>query len=306
MNIRECTLPVYTILTQLTVGALFVIMTIRAFGSPKFGEAKTDQSIKIPVLILLATAVFAAIFAHLHISKPYLSFLVLRNLGSSWLSRELLANLLYVVSLGILVFLLLAEKLQHKKITVVGWLALAFGFATDFCMSRIYLLPSQPAWNTLLTPVSFLVTTFLLGVATVPVLFTMDQIFEESQGQQERVVHARLVDISMGKLSVLEVTLCIVMAAITYFQVAGLFSGNAAAQASLDLLLNIYQPLLIFRLVLLFVGVGWLAVVTARLNQKKPEKENFLLQVLIACLLVMVAEILGRFLFYAIHVRVGL
>ncbi len=107
-------------------------------------------------------------------------------------------------------------------------------------------------------------------------------------------------------MSVLEVTLCIIMAAITYFQIALLFSGNTAAQTSLDLLLKIYKPLLILRLVLLFVGVGWLAVVAAHTHQKKRAAENILLQDLIACLLVMVAEILGRFLFYAIHVRVGL
>ncbi len=306
MNIREWTLPVYTILTQLSVGALFVIWVIRALNSAKFGSEKTDQTIKIPILILFTTAIAAITFAHFHLSRPYLSFLALRNLKSSWLSRELLANLIYIIFLGLLLISLWLVKVRHKVNTVLGWLAILSGFIIDYCMSRIYLLPSQPAWNSLLTPASFLVTTFLLGVLTVPVLFTMDLIFKKSQGQDGQAIHAQLIDQSLGRLAVIAATLCILMATIVYFQIASLFSGNAAAQISLNLLLNIYQPLLIIRLALLFIGVGWLGFVAAKHHQKKLAAESLFLQVLIACLLVMVAEILGRFLFFAIHVRIGI
>src|SRR5512144_3151616 len=98
MNVREWTLPVYTILTQLSFGALFVILVIHVLAKARFGTEKANRAIQIPGLILFATAVFAIIFAHFHISKPYMSFLALRNLESSWLSRELLANLIYILS----------------------------------------------------------------------------------------------------------------------------------------------------------------------------------------------------------------
>lgn len=306
MNIREWTLPVYTILTQLSVGALFVIWVIRTLSSAKLGAVKVDQDIKIPVLILLTTAIAAIIFAHFHLSRPYLSFLALRNLRSSWLSRELFTNLIYIICVGILLISLRLVNNRYKVNTALGWVAIMFGFATDYCMSRVYILPSQPAWNSLLTPTSFLVTTFLLGVMTVPVLLTMDLIFKKSQGQAGQVVHAQLIEASLGRLAFMAITMGILMAIINFFQSASLFSGNAAAQTSLNLLLNIYQPLLIVRLVLLFIGVGWLGVIAVQLHQKKLAAESLLLQVFIACLLVMVAEILGRFLFYAIHVRIGI
>jgi DMSO reductase anchor subunit len=306
MNIREWTLPAYTILTQLSVGALLVIWVIRALNINEFGSEKTDQAIKIPVLILFSTAIFAVIFAHFHLSKPYLSFLALRNIGSSWLSRELLANLIYVTFFGLLLTSLLSIKARNNIVSILGWLAILCGFITEFCMSRIYLLPSQPAWDSLLTPISFLITTFLLGVLTVPVLFTMDLIFKKAQGQDSAAINSQLIDRSLGKLALLAVTLCILVVTSVYLQIASLFSGNAAAQTSLDLLLNIYQPLLILRLVFLFIGAGMLSFVAARHHQRKLAAESLLLQVFITCLLVLVAEILGRFLFYAIHVRVGI
>jgi DMSO reductase anchor subunit len=98
----------------------------------------------------------------------------------------------------------------------------------------------------------------------------------------------------------------ILMSMILFFQTASLFSGDAAAQTSLNLLLKIYQPLLILRLLLLFVGIGWLSVTAERLHRRKLVIDDLLQHVFIACLLVMVAEILGRFLFYAVHVKVGI
>jgi anaerobic dimethyl sulfoxide reductase subunit C (anchor subunit) len=306
MNIREWTLPVYTVLTQLSVGALLVIMIIRTFIVARFESDKADKAIKVPVLILFSTALFAILFAHFHLSRPYLSFLALRNLASSWLSREILTNLTYLLFLGIFTLSLWRVNGLKWGRQIMAWLAVLSGLTTDFCMSRIYLLPSQPAWDSFLTPISFLITTFLLGVVTIPVLLSMDLIFKQAQGQTDQTIHLQLIDQSLGKLSVTAAGLCILTATIIYFQVASLTSGIEAARASLELLLRIYQPLLILRLVLLFIGVGWLAVGAVQMRQKQLAADNMLLRMLIACLLVMVAEILGRFLFYAIHVRVGL
>ena len=174
MNIREWTLPIYTILTQLSVGALCVTWVIRALSKAKLGAGRVDQSIKIPLFILFTTIVFAIIFAHFHLSRPFLSFLALRNIGSSWLSRELSANLIYILLVGILLYTIWSDRGSYTLKTVLGWAAIIFGLVTEYCMSRIYLLPSQPAWNSLLTPISFLATTFLLGVLTVPMLMVMD------------------------------------------------------------------------------------------------------------------------------------
>jgi len=306
MNIREWTLPVYTILTQLSVGSLLVIWVIRSWSNLKSGEDKIDRYIKIPILILLVTIVFAMMFAHFHLSRPYLSFLALRNVKTSWLSRELLSNIFYSIFVGLLLFSLWYHEERKKNISILGWVAILLGFTTDYCMSRIYLLPSQPAWNSILTPVSFLITTILLGVVTVPMLFLMDLMFKRSPALENQTEHAQLIEPSLMRFAFAAVILCILMAGINILQITSLFSGSATAQTSLNLLRDIYQPLLIIRLGLLFVGTGWLVFVSVQLNRRKLLVESLLPRVFITCLLVMIAEILGRFLFYAIHVRIGI
>ena len=161
MNIREWTLPVYTILTQLAAGALFVLWVIRTLSNSKYGREEVNRIIKIPILIILITIIAGITGAHFHLSRPYLSFLALRNFHSSWLSRELVFNLFFIFSVGCLWTLLWFVNGHNKLKTVLGWVAILFGFATEYCMSRIYLLPSQPAWNSPLTIVSFLETMLL-------------------------------------------------------------------------------------------------------------------------------------------------
>ncbi len=134
----------------------------------------------------------------------------------------------------------------------------------------------------------------------------MDLIFKKAQGQESAAINSQLIDRSLGKLALFAVTLCIIMVTIISLQIAFLFSGNAAAQASLNLLVNIYEPLLIIRLLFMFMGAGWFGYVAVRHHQIKLAAESLILQAFITCLFVMVAEIVGRFLFFAIHVRVGI
>jgi anaerobic dimethyl sulfoxide reductase subunit C len=306
MNIREWTLPVYTILTQLSTGALLFLMIIRLLRRKTFSHDDIDYSTKIPILIIFITVTVAIGFAHLHLSKPLLSFTALSNLRTSWLSRELLFNLIFILLLGAFSGSLWLTKDHFHLKTVLGWLAILAGLVTEYCMSRIYMIPSQPAWNTYLTPVSFLFTTLILGVMTVPVLLMMDLIFKKSLSLEKTSVHVQQVALSLNWLSILGIVFSICVAIIIFFQTAILFNGSPAAQASLLLLTDIYQPLFILRLVLVFIGAGWLAITSVQYYRGKILVENLLTPVFSACLFVLVAEILGRFLFYAIHVKVGL
>jgi len=306
MNIREWTLPVYTILTQLSVGALLVIWIIRIPGKRILGKDHLSETLQIPLLIAFSTSFFAIAFAHLHLSVPYRSILALRNLGSSWLSRELLSNLIYICVSGLLLYLLWFGKGKESLRTILGWFAILAGFATDYCMSRIYLIPSQPAWNSWMTSASFFLTALILGVLAVPVFFTMEIIFRKTRVQGYLEEYMYLVKKALIWLAGTAVILTCLAVVLIIFQTRSLNQTMPVLQASWDLLMQIYQPLLIIRLVLMPLGAVWLVVTAIRLYKLNIGLENLLQHVYIACLLVMVEEILGRFLFYAIHVRIGL
>jgi len=261
---------------------------------------------KIPILIIFITALFAICFAHLHLSKPFLSFTAIRNIETSWLSRELLLNIIYIILLSSLTGTLWLIKGNFKLKTILGWLTILAGFGTEYCMAHVYMIPSQPAWNTYLTPISFFLTTLLLGATTVPVLLLMDLIFKKSLVMEQTSIHTKLVEMSLNWLPFLAIGFSICIAILIFYQTAFLFGGSQAEQASLILLTDIYQPLFVLRLISMFVGVGWLGVTTGQFFRGKIQVENLLQHVFAACLLVLVSEILGRFLFYAIHVKIGI
>ena len=85
MNVREWALPVYTVLMQLSVGALFTLWMIRSRGLKHHADDVIDRIFRKPVLVVFLTIALAMIGSHYHLSRPYLSFLAVLNFGSSWL-----------------------------------------------------------------------------------------------------------------------------------------------------------------------------------------------------------------------------
>jgi hypothetical protein len=106
MNVREWALPVYTVLIQLSVGALFILWVIRARSGKSQDANDMDRIFRGPVLVILLTIILAMIGSHFHLSRPYLSFLAVLNFQSSWLSREIVFTILFFLSCGVLAYLL--------------------------------------------------------------------------------------------------------------------------------------------------------------------------------------------------------
>ena len=89
-----------------------------------------------------------------HLSDPTVSFYTITNVGTSWLSREILFVGLF--GAGLLLWL----------ITLNAWarrLAAILGLAFVYVMSRVYTIPTVPFWNSLFTYWLFLATSLLLG-----------------------------------------------------------------------------------------------------------------------------------------------
>jgi DMSO reductase anchor subunit len=177
MNLREWALPVYTILMQLAIGALFSLWVIRTLSDSKYGKEKMDQITTVPVLIIFSTIVLAMIGSHFHLSKPFLSFLAIRNFRYSWLSREIVFTIFVFIFTGLLLFMLRFGKGYHRLKLGLGWGAILAGFATVYCMASIYLLPTQIAWNSFATIISYYAVMLLLGTTSLIVILLMDLRF---------------------------------------------------------------------------------------------------------------------------------
>jgi anaerobic dimethyl sulfoxide reductase subunit C (anchor subunit) len=306
MNIREWTLPVYTIMIQLATGCLFALWVIRALASSMFGKEEMDRVIKNPLLIVFSTIVAAMIGSHFHLSKPWFSFLAVLNFQRSWLSREIVFTVIYFLSVGYLMDLQWFVDKRHTLKTIIGWIAVLLGFTTVYCMARIYLMPAQVAWNSPFTILSFYGSTFILGVMSAAAILLIDLNFSEMRKLEDLPVRVQIVQRALVWLTAFAVLAFIFIVILNIFQIELLRAGDASAQTSLTLLLGIYQPLFILRAILLVAGVGSLAITVTRMIQiKKPLKE-LMTPVYVSCMLVMIGEILGRFLFYATHARIGI
>jgi anaerobic dimethyl sulfoxide reductase subunit C (anchor subunit) len=306
MNVREWALPVYTILMQLTVGSLFVLWMIRSLANSKFSHQEIDRIIRNPIIVIAFTAVVAMIGSHFHLSKPFHSFLAVLNFKSSWLSREIVFTVLFFLTTMSLLYLTYFRVHHRRLITTLGWLAILLGTILIYCMARIYLLPTQVAWNSSTVIVSFYTTSLVLGVMAIACLMVLDLKFAEIQKTDDVSLRVEVIRYLFGGLTLMTSLLVIVRILTLYLQMHQLSQGDLIARTSLRLLLELYQPLLILRVIVLLFAAIYFATSVYRILRSQLPPQNLMLPVYLSCLLILVGEILGRFLFYATHIRVGI
>ncbi len=306
MNVREWALPVYTILMQLAVGAFFIIWLIRYLAVSKFSSQEIDRVIFNPILVIAFTIVVAMGGAHFHLSKPFHSFLALLNFRTSWLSREIAFTVLFFLTTIIVLYLVYFQPHRRILISGLGWLAIVFGFVLIYCMARIYLIPTQAAWNSPSVIISFFTTALMLGSMAIACLMMLDLKFAEIQKTDDMSLRAQVIRYSSGGLTVLTIVLAALSLGILLMQIRLLSQGYLIARTSLSLLVQIYLPLLLLRLAFLIYAPVSLGIAVIKMYTRQSTPQSLMLPVYLSCLLILVGEIIGRFLFYATHIRVGL
>ncbi|MHB8777154.1 MAG: DmsC/YnfH family molybdoenzyme membrane anchor subunit, partial [Anaerolineales bacterium] len=180
------------------------------------------------------------------------------------------------------------------------------GFILIYCMARVYLLPTQAAWNSLTVILSFYITTLLLGGMTIVCLIMLDLKFAEIQKSNDINLRLDVIRYSFAGLSLLAFVLALLNIVVTYVQIYQLQHGDITARTSLSLLLELYLPLLIMRIFLLLIASTTLGYTVYRMYKLKSTLQSMMTPVYLSCLLIFVGEIVGRFLFYATHIRIGL
>lgn len=307
MNLREWALPVYTTMMQLASGALFALWVIRAFAAKKYGHEQVDRIMDNPIVIIFLTVLVAMFGSHFHLSKPYQSFLAVLNFRTSWLSREVVFTLITSSLLFILLYLQLTTVGRWRLKTIIGWLAIITSAANIFAMSQIYLLPTQAAWDTPMTLISFYATAMLLGGVALGSLLIMDLKYSELMALYKVEVQTSIIQDALPWLGLSAVLSAALAVAGIFFQLQTLANDQIqTAKVSVQLLLELYPALLGMRLIAMLLGL--LLMIGAIIWAKRTSKSGSELfaATYVSCLMIMVGEFLGRFLFYATHIRLGL
>ena len=301
-------------------------------GGPESGGARNPgRRPPVPLVVVLAVLSAGLSAALFHLSTPLQAARAVVNFSSSWLSREIVFGSLFAGLLGALAMQewrsadwALSSPARERRApagrasanptpatsALAAWLpglTAAAGLTFLGCQVAIYLLPAQPAWNSLATPAAFGGTALRLGVLGVAAGLAVRSLAPEvvdPTARRGRMPPATLRGLALAGIAALALEFVFVP-----LHLASLTADPLpAAAASADRLTDVYGGVLLLRLGLLGAAAvalgGVLAIVR---GLARPSRQR--LTCALACGafgLVVVSEICGRFLFYAMQVRVGI
>lgn len=157
---ESVSLIIFTLLVPASVGLWLMSEMVM---SP-FGDHAVRLSLRKKVLItVLSLHTLGLAMSFTHLGSPLHAWHALRNLSSSWLSREILLAGIYFGMLALYGLLLYRFPGRNSLRKLTYEVSLGIGAALLYAMIRLYMLPVLPAWNHPATPVSLITLTVGLG-----------------------------------------------------------------------------------------------------------------------------------------------
>lgn len=150
----------FTIFAQMGAGLLFVLLGLSMMQS---GPGIAGSGNAYTALAASSLFVLSVISASWHLGNPIHAYHTIRNLKTSWLSREVLLTGI-VTCLSILLtiaFFFFAGLLILLKTAI--WITGIAAFLLIYSNARLYMIKSVPAWNKNRTLILFFSSTFILG-----------------------------------------------------------------------------------------------------------------------------------------------
>ncbi|NLL18133.1 MAG: dimethyl sulfoxide reductase anchor subunit [Clostridia bacterium] len=152
----EWPLILFTVLSQLVVGAVGTLWLLETLGKPLKGQAV--KPLVGSLVIILGGGLLISLF---HLGHPLLAFRAITNLGSSWLSREVL---LFSITLVLLVlYYMKISDAEPNGRKAMGGLASLVALLALIASALVYTLPARSAWGNLYPTFFFIMTAAILG-----------------------------------------------------------------------------------------------------------------------------------------------
>jgi DMSO reductase anchor subunit len=286
--VNEGALIAFTLISQLIVGSLLVYTTIYFTGQRAASKLSLGFKVETPEILLLAGMVIATTISFLHLGNPINAIDALNNIGTSWLSREILSLTLFFISLFLL---FLGRWLMNSRETIISVLFLLSAIAGIYfiiVMIRLYMIPTVITWATWHTPLSFAITTLILGICGVLAYFL---IFERTIGKIKPLLQLLMVFLFIEAL----------ISVLNY----RMLSSISVPHTNQFLLDNLHFNYTIIRIaVITFVLI--LLVLVSRLKLRQERLSTMKVLILLTIILVFIEQYAGRYLFYASFVKTGI
>lgn len=281
MIFHEYSLIFFTVLAQTAVGA-YLLISARSLVMG-FDEEKIN-SYKMPMFALWVIMGVGFLFSITHLGSPLRAFNSFNQLGSAWLSNEVFFGAAFF-AVGGLQWLLSVLKIGGaavQKILMIG--AMVLGGIFMYSMVNVYMINTVPTWFNIYTPLSFVMTMAVCGLllSQLVIVSANDSCFS--------------VDRNIVMFAVVAVAISLVVTVGKMNLVGDIQSSVVKASELVDGLGGYLGT----QVALLLAGL--LIWVLPMVNKSSVNPINLT----VALVLILASELVGRGLFYSLHMTVGL
>ncbi|MFT0698737.1 dimethyl sulfoxide reductase anchor subunit family protein [Citrobacter meridianamericanus] len=275
---HEWPLVLFTVLGQCVAGALLV----SGYGWLTAKDDAVKQRIVRNMFFLWLVMGIAFLASVMHLGSPLRAFNSLNRVGASALSNEIASGSLFFAVGGLWWLVAFLGKMPAAlgKIWLLAGMVLGLVFV--LAMTRVYLIDTVPTWYNGYTTLAFFMTMLLSG----PLFATL-------------LLRAAGVSCSPARFAGVSVLALLVTVAVIVLQGLALSEIHSSVQNASALVPD-YASLQVWRILLLAAGLGcWICPLVRR---KEPSVGGLAL----GLVSVLAGEIIGRGLFYGLHMTVGM
>lgn len=196
MNTHDVPMILFTVVTQMCVGAFLVLGTAHVGAAIRGRENSVVERTSRPVLYAIGPAMVFGLFVSMfHMGYPAHTLNVLRHPQTSWLSREIMFGSGFALLGFVFAMLSWFKRPTFAIQRVLAVFTAIVGIGLLVCESMIYYsLVTVPAWHNWWVPFSFAATTIILGtlsVACALMITAMVRHSHEAAGPSAREKHPK-------------------------------------------------------------------------------------------------------------------
>lgn len=275
---HEWPLVLFTVLGQYVAGALIV----SGYGWLTTKDDAVKQRIVRSMFFLWLVMGIAFLASVMHLGSPLRAFNSLNRIGASALSNEIASGSLFFAVGGLWWLVAFLGKMPATLGKIWLLLSMLLGLVFVYAMTNVYQIDTVPTWYNGYTTLAFFMTMLLSGPLFAALL-----------------LRAAGVSCSPARFAGISVLALLVTVAVVVLQGLSLGEIHSSVQNA-GALVPDYASLQVWRILLLVAGLGcWICPLVRR---KEPSVGGLTL----GLVSVLAGEIIGRGLFYGLHMTVGM
>ncbi|WP_413495616.1 DmsC/YnfH family molybdoenzyme membrane anchor subunit [Morganella psychrotolerans] len=279
-GIHEWPLMFFTTLGQSVAGAFIIMAAVLLPGKL---TPEMNRKVHYSMFGLWVLMGIGFLLSMMHMGTPMRAFNAFNRLGSSSLSNEIAAGSVFFAAGGFYWLLAVLNKMPAApgKLWLVVVMILAAVFI--YAIPQVYQIATVPTWNTPYTTIHFVLTALLGGPLLAALLLRM-------AGFDLRCISWLPV------VSIIALVVSVIAVTAQGFDLGGIRSSVQNASA----LVPEFGMFMGWRLALLALGLAcWVLPLVRRTNPS-------VIMMLAGFVLVLGGEIIGRGIFYGLHMTVGM